>query len=207
MTTIEVMHDEPLEEPVEEPERDAVEEPTGDVFKEYQGLTVKQLSKSQRSKVIEDFEKGVDNPYFKVNRLKNGTYRVNKRSTPLSSEPSEAVARANERIEKRTAGMRLTTEQLLLEHMFELERRLEGMRMKHKKLKKRYNKLESDIFSDDEEPSAVPLNALPDALEDVETTEKEVEIQYNTPVQEQPAHAISAYRRPVKRSWRTMLNA
>ena len=50
---------------------------------------VKQLSKSERDRLIEDFEKGTENVYFKVNRLKNGSYRINKRSNPLVTDATE----------------------------------------------------------------------------------------------------------------------
>ena len=189
MTDIEVEHESP-EESIEEPVH---EEPMAPVIQDdISGLAVKQLSKAQRTKLIEAYENGSDNPYFKVNRLKNGSYRVTKRSNPLLNETPEHVT---ERVTKRYEGKRLTTEQLLLEHMFELERKCEVMRMKHKKLKKRYNKLENDIFeSDDEELNVREV-----------TAEREVEQPvYAEPEPSEPA--ISAFRRPIKRTWRNMLN-
>jgi hypothetical protein len=161
---------------------------------------VKQLSKSERDRLIEDFEKGTENVYFKVNRLKNGSYRINKRSNPLVTDATEAPAKTAENISKKYDGKQLTTEQLLLEHMFELERKYEIMRMKHKKLKKRYNKLEDDIFeSDDEQP-----------FEPVQYGGHEVQEPVEQPVrqaQEPVRHEQVTFRRPQKRTWRTMLNA
>jgi hypothetical protein len=192
MTDIEIEHESP-EESIEEPVH---EEPMAPVIEDdISGLAVKQLSKAQRTKLIEAYENGSDNPYFKVNRLKNGSYRVTKRSNPLLNETPEQVT---ERVNKRYEGRRLTTEQMLLEHVFELERKCEVMRMKHKKLKKRYNKLESDIFSDDEEPVHEVNYAEPEPSEPVH------EVNYTEPAHAEPA--ISAYRRPVKRTWRNMLN-
>ena len=192
MTSIEVEHEERSEhdeEPVhEEPEPTPVED-------DISGLAVKQLSKAQRTKLIEAYENGSDNPYFKVNRLKNGSYRVTKRSNPLLNETPEHVT---ERVNKRYEGKRLTTEQLLLEHMFELERKCEVMRMKHKKLKKRYNKLESDIFSDDDELNVQEVTAERDVEQPVH------EVNYAEPEPSEPA--IATFRRPIKRTWRNMLN-
>lgn len=189
MTDIEIEHESP-EESIEEP---AAPEPAAPVIEDdISGLAVKQLSKTQRTKLIEAYENGSDNPYFKVNRLKNGSYRVTKRSNPLLNETPEHVT---ERVNKRYEGKRLTTEQMLLEHVFELERKCEVMRMKHKKLKKRYNKLENDIFeSDDDEPITHEVKPEPEP----------VEVNYTEP--EQPSHAISAFRRPVRKTWRNMLN-
>ena len=197
MADIEIEHEEHSEhdeEPVhEEPEPTPVED-------DISGLAVKQLSKAQRTKLIEAYENGSDNPYFKVNRLKNGSYRVTKRSNPLLNETPEHVT---ERVTKRYDGKHLTTEQLLLEHMFELERKCEVMRMKHKKLKKRYNKLENDLFDDssDDELNVREVTA--------ERSERDVEqpvheVNYTEPAPAEPA--ISAFRRPIKRTWRNMLN-
>ena len=186
MTDIEIEHETP-EESIEEP---AAPEPAAPVVEDdISGLAVKQLSKAQRTKLIEAYENGSDNPYFKVNRLKNGSYRVTKRSNPLLNETPEHVS---ERVNKRYEGKRLTTEQMLLEHVFELERKCEVMRMKHKKLKKRYNKLENDIFESDDDEPPVPAPAEP------------VEVNYTEPAPAEPP--ITTFRRPVKRTWRNMLN-
>ena len=197
MTDIEIEHESP-EESIEEP---AAPEPMAPVVEDdISGLAVKQLSKAQRTKLIEAYENGSDNPYFKVNRLKNGSYRVTKRSNPLLNETPEHVT---ERVTKRYEGKRLTTEQLLLEHMFELERKCEVMRMKHKKLKKRYNKLENDLFDDssDDELNVREVTAERDVEQPVH------EVKYAEPEPSAPVEpAISAYRRPVKRTWRNMLN-
>ena len=200
MTDIEIEHEEHSEhdeEPVhEEPEPTPVED-------DISGLAVKQLSKAQRTKLIEAYENGSDNPYFKVNRLKNGSYRVTKRSNPLVTDAVEATTRTADKISKKFEGKRLTTEQLLLEHMFELERKCEVMRMKHKKLKKRYNKLENDLFDDssDDELNVREVTA--------ERPERDVEqpvheVNYAEPEPSEPA--IATFRRPIKRTWRNMLN-
>jgi hypothetical protein len=172
---------------------------------------VKQLSKSERDRLIEDFEKGTENVYFKVNRLKNGSYRINKRSNPLVTDATEAPAKTADKISKKYDGKQLTTEQLLLEHMFELERKYEIMRMKHKKLKKRYNKLEDDIFESDDEQPVEPVRE-PVEHEVQEPVEQPIE-QPVRPVQEPVKQVQSRYngeqmtfRRPQKRTWRTMLN-
>lgn len=165
---------------------------------------VKQLSKSERDRLIEDFEKGTENVYFKVNRLKNGSYRINKRSNPLVTDATEAPAKTAENISKKYDGKQLTTEQLLLEHMFELERKYEIMRMKHKKLKKRYNKLEDDIFeSDDEQPVEPVQYGGHEVQEPVEEPVKHVQ----EPVRQAQEPPQVTFRRPQKRTWRTMLNA
>jgi hypothetical protein len=188
----------------EHSEHDEEEEQNDEPAYKWTSKPVKQLSKSERDRLIEDFEKGTENVYFKVNRLKNGGYRINKRSNPLVTDATEAPAKTAENISKKYDGKQLTTEQLLLEHMFELERKYEIMRMKHKKLKKRYNKLEDDIFeSDDEQPVEPVQYGGHEVQEPVEQPVKHVQ----EPVRQAQEPPQMTFRRPQKRTWRTMLNA
>ena len=115
--------------------------------------TVRQLKKDERTKLIEGFNNGVEDPYFKVMRMKNGQMRITKRTNPLTESAESAHEVASKKIEKQFQAKKLTDNQLLLEHIIDLERKMVEMKFKHKKLKKRYNKLEQDIFDDsDEEP-------------------------------------------------------
>ena len=160
-TNIEVVHDNitediesdsdaqeseaPAPAPVPAP---APAEPAVDI--DWSSLKVKNLTKAQRSKLIQDSEAGIENQYFKVQQMRNGTTRIVKRSNPLNNDAESAERDINNRY----TGKRLTTEQLLLEHVLDLERKYEVMRQKHKRLKKRYNKLETDLFDSDDEPIA-----------------------------------------------------
>ena len=222
MTTIEIEHDEQLSEHEDEhtghdsgdeEQQEVVqpEQPEQPAYK-WTSKPVKQLSKSERDRLIEDFEKGTENVYFKVNRLKNGSYRINKRSNPLVTDATEAPAKTADKISKKYDGKQLTTEQLLLEHMFELERKYEIMRMKHKKLKKRYNKLEDDIFESDDEQPVEPVQygghghyngGEGEVQEPVEQPVKHVQ----EPVRQAQEPPQMTFRRPQKRTWRAMLNA
>ena len=49
---------------------------------DWSSLKVKNLSKDERKKIIQDHEAGTENPWFKVQQLKNGSVRIVKRSNP-----------------------------------------------------------------------------------------------------------------------------
>ena len=136
-------------------------EPAVDI--DWSSLKVKNLTKAQRSKLIQDSEAGIENQYFKVQQMRNGTTRIVKRSNPLNNDAESAERDINNRY----TGKRLTTEQLLLEHVLDLERKYEVMRQKHKRLKKRYNKLETDIYDSDDE--AMPLESVSSPVTEAET--------------------------------------
>ena len=171
---------------------------------------VKQLTKSERETIINEFNNGVDNKYYKCHKLKNGSIRITKRANPLTNNAETAHEATNNKINNRINTTRLTDNQLLLEHIIDLEKRYEIMRMKHKKLKKRYNKLETDLFDDD---SDEPLNikeitaesAISDAHDD---EEKPVKITFEKPVVEQIDHGFRTIKRPIKRgSWRDAITS
>ena len=157
-----------------------------DVLNNISSKSVKQLSKSERSRLISDFENGTENPYFKVMRMKNGSIRVTKRREPLLDDASKANESANQRIERKlpnSSGKRLTNEQLLMEHIIDLETRYERMRMKHKKLKKRYNALENTIFEDDEDDV---VEVVDDSVKEVvdDSVKNDVKEVFEEPVKE-----------------------
>ena len=136
----------------------AIDEPVEmhDVDDELIDKPVRKLTKNEREKLMREYADGIDNKYYKVMKMKNGQMRITKRSNPLV-DADTAHETVSDKIDTRF-GKRLTNDQLLLEHIIDLEKRYEVMRMKHKKLKKRYNKLEQDIFdseSDDEIGSSV----------------------------------------------------
>lgn len=163
---------------------------------DYSSMKVKQLTKAQRNKIIEDYDNGVDNQYFKVHKFKNGSVRIVKRSNPLSDQT------ADQRITEKYTGKRLTTEQLLMEHVLELEKKYEIMRLKHKKLKKRYNKLETDIFesSDDEEPATEIGSISREVQEPVKVSEPET-------LSQEPIITATFRARNKKPSWRNMISS
>ena len=112
----------------------------------YASKTVKKLSNDERSMLMNKFEKGVEDPYFKVIRMSNGAIRITKRRNPIVADVKQAQEERSTRIANKVS--RLTNEQLLMEHIIDLETRFESMRLKHKKLKKRYNELENSIYED-----------------------------------------------------------
>ena len=75
--------------PVNDDDKPAVDEPADEPVK---APVVDDFSSiaNERAKLIGDFEKGHDNPYFKVMRMKNGQIRISKRREPLCNDASSA---------------------------------------------------------------------------------------------------------------------
>ena len=206
-TNIEVVHDKITEDIDSESETQESEtpasvpapaEPAVDI--DWSSLKVKNLTKAQRSKLIQDSEAGIENQYFKVQQMRNGTTRIVKRSNPLNNDAESAERDINNRY----TGKRLTTEQLLLEHVLDLERKYEVMRQKHKKLKKRYNRLETDIYDSDDE--AMPLESVSMPVQsETETIDTSAGNITETPTPEPATYTATFRPRNGKPSWRSMI--
>lgn len=211
-TNIEVVHDKITEDIDSESESEniagniagddtvpapAPAEPAVDI--DWSSLKVKNLTKAQRSKLIQDSEAGIENQYFKVQQMRNGTTRIVKRSNPLNNDAESAERDINNRY----TGKRLTTEQLLLEHVLDLERKYEVMRQKHKRLKKRYNKLETDIYDSDDE--AMPLESVSSPVTEPAAQENPVKFTEPETFPVEPIVTATFRPRNGKPSWRSMI--
>ena len=168
---------------------------------------VKQLTKSERETIINEFNNGVDNKYYKCHKLKNGSIRITKRANPLTNNAEEAHETVNKKIDNKLNTKRLTDNQLLLEHIIDLEKRYEVMRMKHKKLKKRYNKLECDLFEDDGlADSDEPLDVK--EITNEPTIEPTGDLRIEQHVEPSVEPSIRTVKRPIKKgSWRSVISS
>ena len=117
---------------------------------------VSELNDKERAQLIEDAKNGIENDFFNVKFNKNGTTRITlKRKTKaqeiIDEQKDEIVQPA-----KTQAKKYLTNDQLLMEHVINLETMYSQLRNKHKKLKKRYNELESYLYTDNDENEEQP---------------------------------------------------
>ena len=193
--------EEPVKEEVKEEVKEPVEAPA------YQSKVVKKLTKDERQMLIDKFNNGEEDAYFKVVKMSNGSIRITKRKTPVIQDAEQAQKEHSNTIERkgRTSG-RLTNEQLLMEHIIDLEKRFECMRLKHKKLKKRYNELENSIYEDVDDiqtPVQTAYEAVEEHAEEPVETHEEAPAE---PVPEQPTTSTFSRQRRAKRSWRDAIN-
>ena len=195
--TAQTTQEQPHEQPVNKPPP----------IPEYASKTVKKLSKDERGVLISKFEKGEEDPYFKVTKMSNGSIRVTKRKNPIVQNVEEAQQQRSTRIANKVNH--LTNEQLLMEHIIDLETRFESMRLKHKKLKKRYNELENSIYEDvdDHSTPVVPEEKVEQIDEKIEKSDTS-----DTPqpprtddVQQPEQQVFTAKRRMKKSSWRDVV--
>jgi hypothetical protein len=115
---------------------------------------IDELTDEEKKILIENARAGIDNPYYNVKLYKNGTTRICKSKKPTISQ--QAVSNKGERlINSNTSDARkvyMTDNQLIWEHVLELENKYNNLYRKHKKLKAKYN----DLYIEDEDIAQKP---------------------------------------------------
>ena len=147
--------------------------------------SINSLSDEERALIIANAKSGVDQPYFNVKFFKNGRTQITKKketpqtvSTKITSQKAPA---------KKDSPVYYTDNQLLFEHIIELNAKVERLMQKHKKLKRRYDTLQDDLYIDSEaelatnNDSEVIQQNIPQKTIQLEETQQE-ETQQNIPV-------------------------
>ena len=110
---------------------------------------IDELTDEERKILVENERAGIKNPYYNVKLFKNGNVRICKAKKPTLSQ--QVISNNGEREIKNTNGdnrkVYMTDNQLMWEHIFELENKYNTLYTKHKKLKAKYN----DLYIEDED--------------------------------------------------------
>ena len=161
------------------------------------------LTQKDKDYLLECARNGIQNDKFDVKLFKNGNHKIVLHKTERKSVAQKTIE---------TKRDRLTNDQLLMEHVIDLESRFKVMEMKHKKLKRKYKNLKQDLYIDaDEEETAAP--APVDDVKKEEKEKKEVKKEPETfeeklrVAKEEVQASPPAYmRQPVLRGWRSRVN-
>ena len=180
---------------------------------------VSELNDGEKAQLIEDAKQGIENDFFNVKFNKNGTTRITlKRKTKAQEILSEQKEESGTTTATKSQTKKyLTNDQLLMEHIINLETQYGQLRNKHKKLKKRYNELEGYLYTDENEEQSGALRTSSEPQ--VQQPEQQIPIQEQPqvqqpqvqpqPIQPQPVQQQQQAYKPVQRrfvrNWR-MLN-
>ena len=128
-------------------------EPKKQTFKTVDSKNVGELTDDERAIIIANAKNGIDQPNFDVRFFRNGKFRiVRKKEKPPTI--SEKVVKTQE-IPQNVKKAYYTDNQLLFEHIIELNAKVDRLMSKHKKLKRKYQTLQSDIYVDDDEIESI----------------------------------------------------
>ena len=105
---------------------------------------VNKLTDAERTAIIEASKSGVADLGYRVANVRDGSIRIIKKK-PTQSIASNSVANGG-KININGNEVHLTNDQLLFQHIIDLETKYTKMQMKHKKLKGKYKNLYDDIY-------------------------------------------------------------
>lgn len=165
---------------------------------------IDELTDEEKKILIENARAGIDNPYYNVKLYKNGTTRICKSKKPTISQ--QAVSNKGERlINSNTSDNRkvyMTDNQLIWEHVLELENKYNNLYRKHKKLKAKYN----DLYIEDEDIAQKP-QPEPQKQPEPEQPQKQPQPEHEQPQPEpEPQPEQPVYQNYNRRgNWRSML--
>ena len=127
---IETAQDEIVEES-DAGEEENVNETVEEITVQATSKKPKKISKKQqRLNAIDDFKNGKSNDDFKVYPLKNGSFRVVKRENATVKNESNIESKPEI---MPVINQQYTNEQYLINHILELEKKFEKLRLKQKK--------------------------------------------------------------------------
>ena len=117
------------------------------------------LTDDERATIIASVRNGVEQPYYDVKFYKNGNTRIIKRKIKKASTAEQIIN--SQPLPSATEAKRYYTDnQLLFEHIIELNSRIDKLTAKHKKLKNKYNTIRNDLYADDEDIEQSPLTKI-----------------------------------------------
>ena len=170
---------------------------------------IDELTDEERKILVENERAGIKNPYYNVKLFKNGNVRICKAKKPTLSQ--QVISNNGEREIRNTNGnngkVYMTDNQLMWEHIFELENKYNTLYTKHKKLKAKYN----DLYIEDEDLISRQMPTYEQQQEPVyeqqQQQEPVYEQQQQEPVyEEQPPTQPPTYQNIKRNSWRSMLS-
>lgn len=109
---------------------------------------VDELTEQEKAQLISDAQHGKENEYYHVKLFKNGKTKI---SLKKQSKAQQLIQSNESNVEKvlTPTSRYLTDNQLLFEHIINLETQYNKLHAKHKKLKRRYNDLEGYLYAND----------------------------------------------------------
>ena len=184
-------------------------------YQKIESKPVSKLTAEESNYLIDLYKNGGEDDYYKVYFYKNGTNKIVKKKQP----PKYNTAKRLLEQQQQQAKPVMTTEQILMEHVIDLEAKYATLYQKHKKMKKNYKSLQEDIYFDGEDDMITPQLAAAaptDARRPTQEEEPQPQQHQRMPDQEQMLEEpqqtefqnnyINRIRRPQKGYRKAMAN-
>ena len=200
------------QEPENQPQKTTSKEPQTKV------KDISKLTLEERAKIISDARNGIPSEHYDVIVLKNGNTRIVKKKIKTPSLSNRLINEQKQEVNN-SKKLYMSDNQLMMEHIIELNNQVNKLANKHKKLKKKYRALKHDIYEEDieqeneiglERSSSIRLQAPSQALVQ-EPQSKEPQSQEPQSQEQQQPSKESQSQEPqppsqeMRRTWRSYL--
>ena len=163
---------------------------------------INKLTKQERDIIVNNAKNGIDNKYYDVKLFKNGSTRI-----VLKKNNKKNDCNSNEVEDKISTKSYLSNDQFLMEHIIKLNSKVEHLRNKQKKLKRKYHKMKHDIYEETDDSEIISENigheAFKNEVNTNETNDTQTEVP-QTEIAHTPENNINNenvyYKQP--RGWR-----
>ncbi len=174
-------------ETIEQPEQPEQQEPKQEIVKDISKLTLE-----ERAKIISDARNGIPSEHYDVIVLKNGNTRIVKKKIKTPSLSTRLIDQAQNKeqnneennVQEKSKKIYMSDNQLMMEHIIELNNQVNKLMNKQKKLKKKYRSLKHDIYEEELEQEVNKQDVKPEIKPEVkQETKPETNNQVNNQVQ------------------------
>lgn len=130
-------------------------------YRELEYKNVSKLTDDEKDYLINLYKNGGEHDLYKVYFYRNGTNKIVRKKQPPKYNTTKRLLEQEQledlRARQSTRGQ-MSTEQILMEHVIDLEAKYATLYQKHKKLKKRTKELQEDLYYDenDDKTASVP---------------------------------------------------
>lgn len=180
-------------------------------YRELEYKNVGKLTDDEKNYLINLYKNGGEHDLYNVHFYRNGTSKITRKKQPPKYNTTKRLLeqeqlkhlRAKNEASTAPTGM-MTTEQILMEHVIDLETKYATLYQKHKKLKKRTKEMQEDLYFDENDthqPIQQPIQQpQQEEVQEVEQQpEPQPEQQYSQPVYNIDQNSyINRIRRPQK---------
>lgn len=132
------------QEPENQPQKTTSKEPQTKV------KDISKLTLEERAKIISDARNGIPSEHYDVIVLKNGNTRIVKKKIKTPSLSNRLINEQKQEVNN-SKKLYMSDNQLMMEHIIELNNQVNKLMTKQKKLKKKYKTLKYDIYEDVDE--------------------------------------------------------
>ena len=182
------------QEPENQPQKTTSKEPQTKV------KDISKLTLEERAKIISDARNGIPSEHYDVIVLKNGNTRIVKKKIKTPSLSNRLINEQKQEVNN-SKKLYMSDNQLMMEHIIELNNQVNKLANKHKKLKKKYRALKHDIYEEDiEQENEIGLERSSSIrLQEPQSQEQQ------PPSQEPQSQEPQPPSQEMRRTWRSYL--